>query len=288
MKVHLIIVVFLILIIGLSCAESKDHMIDSDLRLWKGTNGWSLAKAVQDEDSVKISKILAEKDITIDFREPKFGQNLLIWAVLNNKINAVRILLNLGADPNLHDTYKGESPILEASEVGVDIEILKLLLNHGGNPNNFVLETEVLSEERTYETPLIRAVLTSFEKSKLLIEYGADVNLIIEHKGLVNKEIMDRETPLMSAVIWNRVDIVSYLIFEKGADFKETFGITIDGDTITFAMMLRKWDFPLDSKEYKEKMRIVNYLKENRQDYWSTPIPKEIEKHYPKEYLEKY
>lgn len=288
MKIQIHIVLFLILIVELSCATSKDHMIDSDLRLWEGTKGWSLAKAVQDEDSVKISKIIAAKGITIDFREPKFGQNLLMWAVLNNKIKAVRILLNLGADPNLHDTYKGESPVLEASEVGVDIKILELILNHGGNPNNFVLETEKLSEERTYETPLIRAAMTSFEKSKLLIEHGADVNMIISHKGLVNKKIMDRETPLMSAVLWNRVDIVSYLIFEKGADFKETYGITIDGDTIEFAKMLRNWEFPLDSKEYKDKMRIVNYLKENGQDYWSTPIPKEIEKHYPKEYLKKY
>lgn len=288
MRIKYIIVAILVLTFELSCAESKDHIIDSDIRLWEGTKGWSLAKAVKDEDSVKINKILAKKEITIDFREPKFGQNLLMWAVLNNKTKAVRILLNLGADPNLHDTYKGESPILEACEIGVNIDILKLILNYGGNPNNFVSETEELSEERTYETPLIRAAMTSFEKSKLLVEHGADVNMIIAHKGRVNKKIIDREMPLMSAVIWNRVDIVSYLIFEKGADFKETFGITIDGDTITFAKMLRKWDFPLDSKEYKEKMRIVKYLKENGQDYWSTPIPKEIEKHYPKEYLEKY
>lgn len=263
-------------------------MIGKDIRLWEGTKGWSLAKAVRDEDSLKMRQILAKGEIMIDYKEPKFGQSLLHWAVKNNKIKAVRLLLEMDANPNLHNTCKGESPILEASEVGVDIEILKLILKYKGDPDDKVSPSEKLSEESSDETPLIRAAMTSFEKTRLLVESGANVNIILEHKGLVNEKITQRETPLMSAVLWKQVKIVSYLMFEKGADFKETYGITINGDTITFAEMLRNWDFPLDSKEYKEKMQIVNYLKENGQDYWKAPIPKEIEKHYPKEYLEKY
>jgi len=288
MKTLNITIIFLIFFLGSSCSESKEHLIDRDLALWKGTKGWALAKAVRDEDSVKIKKILAKGEITVDYREPKFGQNLLGWAVLNNKKEAVRILLKFGADPNLHDTYCGKSPVVEASDVGVDIEILKLILKYGGNPNDRVLINEKTTGDQSDESPLITAAMTSFAKTKLLVEYGADVNIIVEHKGLLNKKITQRETPLISAVLWKRVDIVSYLIFEKGANFKETYGITIKGDTITFAEMLRDWDFPLDSKEYKEKMRIVNYLEEHGQDYWKMPIPKEIERYYPKEYLEKY
>ncbi|MDP4289691.1 MAG: ankyrin repeat domain-containing protein [Bacteroidota bacterium] len=283
MKALNITILFLIITLGSSCSDSKKHLIEVDLALWKGTKGWTLAKAVRDEDSVKIKKILAKGEITVDYREPKFGQNLLSWAVLNNKIKAVRILLNCGADPNLHDTYSGTSPIVHASDVEANIEILKLILDHGGNPNDRVLKTEKTTGYQSDETPLTAAASISFEKTKLLIRYGADVNLIIEPARILN-----RNTPLFSAVSWKRVEIVSYLLFEKKADFKETFVINIDGDTITFAKMLRKWDFPLDSKEYKEKMRIVNYLKEHGQDYWKMPIPKEIERYYPKEYLEKY
>jgi len=283
MKIKSITIIVLIMLLGGSCSESKKHMIGNDLRLWKGTKGWTLAKAVQKEDSVKMREILSKGEVTIDFKEPKFGQSLLHWAVKNNKLNAVRLLLEMGANSNMHDTCKGVSPIVAASDVGVEIEILKLILDYGGNPNDRVLLSEQLSEERSDESPLIIAAMTSFEKTKMLLSYGANVNMVIEPA-----QILNRNTPLYSATSWKKVDIVSFLLFEKKVDFKETFVVTIDNDTIFFAEMLRDWDFSLDSKEYKEKMKIVNYLKEHGQDYWKTPIPKDIEQYYPKEYLEKY
>lgn len=234
MKALNITIITIIISLGLSCSESKKHMIGSDLRLWKGMKGWVLAKAVQDEDSIKMRNIIAKGEVPVDYREPKFGQSLLHWAVKNNKVKAVRLLLEMGANPNLHDTCKGVSPIVAASDVGVEIEILKLILNHGGNPNDKVLLSEKLSEERSDESPLIIAAMTSLEKTKMLVSYGADVNMVIEPA-----QILNRNTPLYSATSWKKVDIVNFLLFEKKVDFRETFIITIDGDTTIFAEMLR-------------------------------------------------
>ena len=82
--------------------------------------------------------------------------------------------------------------------------------------------------------------------------------------------------------------ITRYLLIEKNADFNKTFVVTIQGDTTSFAGLLRYWSFDLNSEDYKIKMEIVNYLKEQGQDYWKTKIPKHYYNKYPKEYLEKY
>lgn len=135
-----------------------------------------------------------------------------------------------------------------------------------------------MSEASYPETPLSVAAWSSLKKTKMLLEAGANVNL----KTMYNASALNS-----AADGANQAEITKYLL-DKGADCNTVLGKTIDGDTLRLVNSLRKWTYPLDSKEYKIKMEIVDLLKDCGQDYWSTPIPKQYYKNYDLDYLEKY
>ncbi|MGE5341629.1 MAG: ankyrin repeat domain-containing protein [Candidatus Omnitrophota bacterium] len=97
----------------------------------------------------------------------------------------VRILLSQGADPNGKDyknyadcvgPFEFSSPLFVSVSVG-NIEIAKMLLNVGANPN--ILEGEGV-------TPLVEAVeKENVELVQLLLKHGAKVDM----KGLVYKPL---------------------------------------------------------------------------------------------------
>ena len=85
--------------------------------MYKHTPAWSLAKAVEDEDTTEISKQVLQMHIPVDYRDPKYKQTLLMLATSTNKIESVEKLLELGANPNAHDDstkYFGQSAVLLA------------------------------------------------------------------------------------------------------------------------------------------------------------------------------
>lgn len=62
----------------------------------------------------------------------------------------------------------------------------------------------------------------------------------------------------------------------------------INGTNTYITDIMRDWLFDLNSKEYKAKMELANFLKKNGLDYWKTKIPEQYLDEYPKAYLEKY
>ena len=132
---------FLVLFVCFSCIEPNvKDMLGDDFRLYKHTPAWSLAKAVEDEDTTEISKQVLQMHIPVDYRDPKYKQTLLMLATRTNKIESVEKLLALGANPNAHDDstkYFGESAVLSACRfTGPSSKILALLLKYGGDPNS--------------------------------------------------------------------------------------------------------------------------------------------------------
>jgi ankyrin repeat protein len=129
----------------------------------------ALLKAAFDGDATGVKRYIAGgADINASGYE---GVTPLLWAIGQKSPVAVRALLDAGAAP---DKYKipeiGVSsfppPSMLASSAGL-LEILKLLLDHGANPNlNF-----------GNETPLIRAIGGHhLDCAELLLQRGADVN----------------------------------------------------------------------------------------------------------------
>ena len=250
-------------------------MLGDDFRLYKHTPAWSLAKAVEDADTTEISKPVLQLHISVDYRDPEYKQTLLMLATRTNKIESVKKLLELGANPNAHNDstkYFGQSAVLLACRfTRPSSKILALLLKYGGNPNSTacgVQENGLGEIVPIRDFALSAAVFSSFEKVKLLVDAGANINYATSTENCAIENCM----------IFDRMDIMLYLL-QKGADYRRKFTeIDLDKpDYPTFEVdilyKLRKCVYPIGSKEYTDKMKVVNFLKKKGLDYWKSPIP---------------
>jgi len=274
----------------------KNKLLGNDYRLFQDTPAWTLAKAVEDENTTLIKKIVSEKQVNIDFQEPRFGQTLLILAVTNQQYNSCKTLLELGADPNKYDNYDGSNAMIEAAQIsnitGDNTRFLKLLLQFKGNPN-FVEVGPRREGNSTRNSVLISAVeinevQSSLPMVKMLVEAGADINYKNEFG----------QTALNQAIILDVYDVALYLL-QKGADYNQVVvdrsQFSKDGKKMYLVDILREFTPELNSKKHREKLAIVEFLKQKGIDYKAVPIPdfvlEKIKRDYPKnwkEYIEQY
>ena len=281
-------IIFLTLVYN-SFTEPHEYLA-SDYRIFKDTPAWDLAKAVRDADTAEITYLVQEKKIPIDFQDSIYGKSLLSLAVYHNNLKSVKKILELGADPNLYEdtiNQQGTNPVIDACFFNeeISVEILKLLLDYGGNPNSV---TKGVDDGHPYRITAMEASANfgDTEKIKVLIDYGADVNFTPDR---------DYDTdPLLDALYTNKMRAALYLL-ENGAKFDKEYINPFSKEKETILFILRKIDLPLDSEEYKFKLKIIDFLKEKGLDYSKEPIPdfmiKRIKRLYPndwQEYMQKY
>lgn len=282
------IIIFLTLVYN-SFTEPHEYLA-SDYRIFKDTPAWDLAKAVRDADTAEITYLVQEKKIPIDFQDSIYGKSLLSLAVYHNNLKSVKKILELGANPNLYEdtiNQQGTNPVIDACFFNeeISVEILKLLLDYGGNPNSV---TKGVNDGHPYRITAMEASANfgDTEKIKVLIDYGADVNFTPDR---------DYDTdPLLDALYTNKMRAALYLL-ENGAKFDKEYINPFSKEKETILFILRKIDLPLDSEEYKFKLKIIDFLKEKGLDYSKEPIPdfmiKRIKRLYPndwQEYMQKY
>jgi len=244
--------------------------------LFQGTIAWDLAKAVEDQNVPEIKRQVKKLKVPVDYKEEKFGGTLLMLAVRTNKYRSVKTLLSLGANPNTpNDTVHnfGRNAVIFASMFhSVSADILRLLLENGGNPNSVecgVQEDGFGNFDPACNSALSYAVFASFEKVKILVEAGADVNL---ETSATDVGAMD------AAFAHQRMDILLYLL-EHGADYHRKFErVNLDDPNyptfkVSILYELRLQAFPLDSKMYQEKLKVIAFLKRRGLDYWKYPYP---------------
>ena len=261
--------------------------------MFKNTPIWDLAKAVRDGNTSEIKRLVQIQKMDIDYQESKFGSTLLMLTVLNEQYNSAKALLENGADPNKHDTYTGISAMIYSAGIqnqnDDNTKFLKLMLLHGGNPN----DEETGDRQKgnsTRKNPLLVACadviqdVTPIEKVKLLVEAGADIN----HKNEYGA------TPLQKALTDEHYDVILYLL-QKAVDIRVPITEHPDGKKMYLVDLMRYDAFPLDSKKYQDKMKVVEFLKQKGIDYRKLPVPKKIMEDakllYPnnwQDYLEKY
>jgi len=274
----------------LSCSNiNRDKPVDKkdltgrDYRLFQNTPAWDLAKAVQDENVIKISEIIAKDNKIANYQEPKYGSTLLILTIRNQQLEPFKTLLANKVDVNIHGTFDGASALIEAC--GYDIKYAEILLQNGANAND--VETgERGAGNTTRETPLIVASMTGkLDLVKLLLKNGADINYQNEYK----------QSALSVSVRLKNYEVVLFLI-QSGVDYKLPITYIQEQDKTYYLVdELRFYTPDIGSTEYKNKMQIVDFLKSKGIDYRATPIPeytKEFaQEKYPnnwQEYLEKY
>jgi ankyrin repeat protein len=135
-------------------------------------------------------------------RPRQWTSTALRVAVQQGNLNAVRLLLDKGADPNARIGKSGYTVLKTAcSSQGPQLETMRLLLRHGADVN---------ARTESGDTPLSEAVTSLFgniQKVRLLLDHGADVNAV-DRNGF-------------SILMWATVagdDRIVALLLEWGAD----------------------------------------------------------------------
>ena len=80
--------------------------------------------------------VLLEHGADVDAIEAWRGQTALMWAVAQNQVDAVDVVLRAGADPNARSTG-GFTPILFAAREGY-LDVLNALVRAGANVDDVV------------------------------------------------------------------------------------------------------------------------------------------------------
>ena len=217
------------------CNQKDEKLLGDDILLFRGTPAWGLAKAIEASDVAKINQILDKGEISVDFREPRYGVTLLTIAVKRYKYDSMVALLDKGADPNLQETH-GHETALQAA-------ILYRKMNNSGEHD------------------------TRYVKS--LIEHGADVNLYDHHPGKYDG--LAAKPPLHLAAIMQSIDIAKILLgadaLINARDASEFQCLAISETTLSFIYFLvveRKAEFkePLCLYERSDRVnRLVDLVR---------------------------
>jgi hypothetical protein len=310
-KLILTISVFIILVCGyyfitkiVSNIVNKGEYRVTNIKIFINTPVWNLAKAVNDQNTNVIEQIAKEKPELLNYKDPKYNVSLLLWSVGMEKYKSCEALLKGGANPNIVSEPYGESPLFVASgfswvdnQAKEDPKYVKLLLKYGANPNiNYIGSDDDTIEPGT--SPLMNSIGSGIEKTKALVEGGANINYKTKSGDTAANKALGRGGP--NATI-EGMEYAHYLIVEKKAKITDPYYRTIflkdeDPNKKFYPVnTLRSWTYDLDSKEYKIKMEIVQEFERQGADYWSTKIPnpilEKLKEHYPdtwEEYIKKY
>jgi len=263
-----------------------------DIAIFKNTEGYDLARAVKQNNTQKIKKLLKQKPNLINFQEPVYGQSLLKWAIRMEQFEAAKTLLEEGANPD-QQSYNGWSPLTEAASNISTSQYLELLIEFGADVNSVSVESIQENPFINRWTPLMFAI-RNFENVQILVNNGANVNYLHDLKKTTwNTAYQFQTDALYGATHRVQMQTVRYLIIECGADFTRPYSIhPINSDTVFYVNELRHLKFPIGSENHKLKMEIVEYMRERGVNYWETPIGEHLKKQliekYGEEYLEKY
>lgn len=158
---------------------------------------WRIYDALNDGDIRTVREVALRNPEVLTARTWLAGAAWIHYAAREGMLDALKMFLEMGVDPNLPDYMDGESPLSCAARSG-QMECLRLLLNNGAG----------LDVTRAENNPLFNAMPGgSAEVARLLLDHGIDA-------GIVYTGDMDAAA---WAIVWGRREI-AHMIAEHRSD----------------------------------------------------------------------
>jgi len=278
--VFTVISVSVIIAIGWSVIEwfaKNGTRNNSDPRIREETFITHMTSAVDHQDTAMITALAKDHPEWLNYQEPKGGITFLIRAVGTEKYKSAEALLQCGADPDIQTTYSGETALYVAAgyswvdhQAKKDPKYVKLLLKYSADPNiNYVgvKYTDGISRDITESgtSPLMRSIGCGIEKTKALVEGGANLNY---------KTSSGSTAAIMALMAGQNatergMEYAHYLIALQKAKVTdpycrgELFSGPDEDTNVKFypVNLLRDWNPSLNSRGYQIKMEIVKEFK---------------------------
>ncbi len=169
------------------------HSADINQRTYD--NESSALKIAVRHSWVHIIKLLFDLGAKID---TSFTIPLLTTAVRTNDTDIVKLLLQHGADPNQKENHSINTPFT-VSILHSNFNIVQLLLQHGANVNDII---EWSNNEHDIPLNFVICYSNNEPLIKLLLRHSADVHFLDERK----------RSPLHFAAAENNINIIQLLL----------------------------------------------------------------------------
>ena len=169
------------------------YLVDSgaDINLWDKTGKTPVIYAALSGNK-SLLEYLVQQDASVISKDQE-GMTPLMYASQRGEHEAVYFLVNKGADIHAADN-NGMTALMYASSRG-DMNVITFLVDRGADVN---------AADKRGDTALSRVVMTSYnsEMAEYLISHGAYVDTI-DNDGI---------TPLLCAVMFDKLDMVKLLV----------------------------------------------------------------------------
>lgn len=224
---HLVYIMTLLAFFG---CNSFSHLAPE--KYFSDGNELLLANAIYRNKSKEIEYILSHNEINVN-TPGKYGFTYLMYAIYIQKYDMAKLLLKLGADPNLlsyvNHPVEGNNPDYIKREEGTfrlmplsfvcghpdwNIKYIKLLIEYGADVNATIPFTPIHE--------LIVGGAGDMERIKYLMNHGLDLN-VPDNSG---------DTPIITAAIVRDLDLVECFL-DYGANPKQ---INKDGVSLGYKL----------------------------------------------------
>ena len=246
-------------LIEAGCQVPNNYMPGFDYKIFKSSSCWELAKAVHENDSLKLAKLVKAQNIPVNCFDQKFGTSLLGLAIINDKPQAFMALLQSGVDVNAQSPNDGSTALFQlCSYIDVlnnPLFYMTELIKNGADVNASVPDS--LGGKAIQVTCLEQLVLSCHdaEPIKYLLEHGAKVDVYPTDGPRALGSIASVNTdlrPLRYLLLEKRVPVPRYVAVRDQGSSEE--------EILTLRKVLQERDVTRYPEQQKAKEDILSFL----------------------------